>query len=110
MPPSDLLADRLRTLLKMEPNLTEKKMFGGLCFLVNGNMTCGITGKDQVMLRVGPERYEELLAKPGAREMDFTGRPMKGMIFIDPTACPDANSLAAWLGEALNFARSLPPK
>jgi hypothetical protein len=107
---SELLADRVRTLLTGEPGLSERKMFGGLCFMINGNMACGITGKNDLMLRVGPDAYEAALAHPDTRPMDFTGRPMKGMVFVDPDACPDAEDLAAWLERALSFARSLPAK
>ena len=110
MPPSELLVDRIRTLLTTEPGLSERTMFGGLCFLIHGNMTCGITAHDDLMLRVGPDAYEEALRRPGARPMDFTGRPMKGMVFVDPATCPDPESLRAWLTLALRFARSLPPK
>jgi TfoX/Sxy family transcriptional regulator of competence genes len=107
---SELLADRVRTLLTGEPGLSERKMFGGFCFMINGNMACGITGKNDLMLRVGPEAYEKALAHPDARPMDFTGRPMKGMVFVDPDVCPDAEAMAAWLERALTFARSLPAK
>ena len=104
-----LLADRLRTLLTGLPHLTEKKMFGGLCFLINGNMVCALTNKDDLMLRVGPDRYQELLAHPQAREMDFTGRAMKGFLFIDPSPLTE-QELATWLDPALTYAHSLPAK
>lgn len=107
---SELLADRVRMLLATEAGLTEKKMFGGLCFLIDGNMACGITGENDLMLRVGPDAYEGALEQPGARPMDFTGRPMKGMVFVDPDSCGDEEALAAWLTKGLAFARSLPPK
>jgi TfoX/Sxy family transcriptional regulator of competence genes len=107
---SELLADRVRTLLTGEPGLSERKMFGGLCFMINGNMACGITGKNDLMLRVGPKAYEAALAEPDARPMDFTGRPMKGMVFVDAEACADAETMAAWLERTLAFARSLPAK
>ncbi|MGJ8725890.1 MAG: TfoX/Sxy family protein [Roseibacillus sp.] len=106
---NELLADRLRTLLTGIPSLSEKKMFGGLCFLINGNMACGLTHKDDLMLRVGPDRYQELLAHPEAREMDFTGRAMKGYLYIDPTSL-DEETLATWLSPALEFAETLPQK
>ena len=110
MPPSELVTDQVRTLMTGEPGLSERKMFGGLCFMINGNMACGITGKDELMLRVGPDAYEAVLQQKGARKMDFTGRPMKGMVFVDPKSCADAKAMAAWLEQALGFARSLPPK
>ncbi|MEK7833638.1 MAG: TfoX/Sxy family protein, partial [Acidobacteriota bacterium] len=78
---SEKLADRIRKQLESENGVVEKKMFGGLAFMVNGNMSCGVVGED-LMVRVGPEAYESALAEPDAREMDFTGRPMKGMIYV----------------------------
>lgn len=110
MPDDLLLADRLRTLLAVEPGFSEKRMFGGLCFMIHGHMTSGITKTGDLMLRVGPEAYEACLTLPGARPMDFTGRPMKGLIYVDPDTCPDPDSLAIWLGRALSFTRSLPAK
>ena len=107
---SELLADRVRTLLATESGLSERKMFGGLCFMIDGNMACGITGQNDLMLRVGADAYESFLGEPGARPMDFTGLPMKGMIFVDPDSCQDEEAMAAWLEKALAFARSLPPK
>ena len=75
------LAERVREALRDRRDLTEKKMFGGLCFLLGGNMCCGIVG-DELMLRVGPEQYEPVLARPHAREMDFTGRALRGMVYV----------------------------
>ena len=74
------VANRVRQAVAAHTGLSERKMFGGLCLMVNGNMFAGIRG-DELMLRVGQERFEQLLAKPGARPMDFTGRPMNGMVF-----------------------------
>ncbi len=110
MPIDELLADRVRTLLFAEPGFSERKMFGGLCFMIHGHMTAGITKQNDLMLRVGPDAYQDCLQLPGARPMDFTGRPMKGMIYVDPTSCADAEALAAWLERALAFTQSLPPK
>ena len=106
---NDLLADRLRTHLTGIPSLTEKKMFGGLCFLIHGNMVCALTNKDDLMLRVGPDRYQDLLAHPQAREMDFTGRAMKGFLFVNPAPLTE-EQLATWLQPALTHATSLPKK
>ena len=77
------LAQRVREELADRPGYAEKKMFGGLCFLLRGNMCCGV-GKDGLMVRVGPEQYESALADDHARQMDFTGRPMKGFVFVHP--------------------------
>ena len=76
MPDSEL-ADKIRYLLSPESGFTERKMFGGLCFMVGGHMTCGITGEGDLMLRIGPAAYESALLEAGVRPMDFTGRPMK---------------------------------
>ncbi len=103
------LAERVRELLKRRRGIGEKKMFGGLAFLVNGHMACGIIG-DELMVRVGPEAYDAALKKPGARAMDFTGRPMKGMVYVGPRGIRPAPSLEAWLEQGLSYARSLPPK
>jgi len=105
----DTLASRVRDVLPDRVDLTEKKMFGGLCFLLGGNMCCGITG-DQLMLRIGPEAYEAALSRPHAREMDFTGRAMKGMIYVDAEGISTEEDLADWVGLAVRFAGNLPPK
>ena len=105
----EALAARIRNLLDGTDGLVEKKMFGGLAFLVNGHMACGIVG-DDLMVRVGAEAHEAALKKRGARPMDFTGRPMKGMVYVDSNALRRSTSLEAWVKEGLTFARSLPPK
>jgi TfoX/Sxy family transcriptional regulator of competence genes len=103
------LAERIHALIGEHPDLTERKMFGGIAFMVNGNMFCGIT-RDDLMVRVGPERFEEALASPGARPMDLTGRPMKGMAFIGPEGYAEDDALRGWVEQTLDYARSLPPK
>lgn len=103
----DALAERLRSELHGTPGLTEKKMFGGLAFLVNGNMCAGIVG-DELMVRVGPEVYAAALARPYAREMDFTGRPLRGFVYVAPAGFRDRRALRAWLDRGLAFAASLP--
>ncbi len=103
------LAERVRDALRDREDLTEKKMFGGLCFLLGGNMCCGIVG-EELMLRVGPERYEAVLARPHAREMDFTGRALRGMVYVGSAGLAEDAALAEWLAPAVSFAGSLPPK
>ena len=110
MPEAASLADRLRAGLADRTDLTEKKMFGGLCFLLGGNMCCGITGQGQLMLRVGPDAYEAALTRPHAREMDFTGRAMRGMVYVDTAGIESDAQLRDWLALAVDFAGSLPPK
>ena len=103
------LAQRIREALAERPDVSEKKMFGGLCFLASGNMCFGVVG-DELMVRVGPEAYAESLARPHAREMDFTGRPMKGLVYIATAGFESDTDLDAWLARGLGFAESLPPR
>jgi TfoX/Sxy family transcriptional regulator of competence genes len=103
------LAGRVRDLLATKPGYSERKMFGGLCFMIGGNMACGIV-KDELMVRVAPEKYEDALAHPHARPMDFTGRPSKGMVYVGTGGIGDEGALAAWVERAAGFAETLPPK
>ena len=103
------LAQRVRDQIMGLPGMSEKKMFGGLCFLMYGNMVGGVAG-DRLMLRVGPEKYEAALKKKHAMPMTFTGRPMKGMIFVAPEGTTRKTSLASWLKMGLDYAGSLPKK
>jgi TfoX/Sxy family transcriptional regulator of competence genes len=105
---NETLADRIRGALANQPDITEKKMFGGLAFMLNGNMVCGVT-KDDLMLRVGAENYADALKQPGAREMDFNGRPMKGMVFVNGSEITD-NDIAERVNACARFASSLPSK
>ena len=99
---NEALARRIRSALAARDNITEKKMFGGLAFLLDGKMFCGIV-KEDLMVRVGSDRYEEALAKPHARPMDFTGRPMSGYVFVDPAGCRTERAVAAWIEQGANF-------
>ena len=103
------LADRVRNVLGPRRGFIEQKMFGGLCFMVRGNMCCGIV-KDDLMVRVGPDQYERLLAEPYARLMDFTGRAMKGFVFVGPEGYRSDEALAKWVKRGVDFALSLPAK
>jgi TfoX/Sxy family transcriptional regulator of competence genes len=94
------LAARIRKLLAKRDDVVEKRMFGGLCFMVNGAMCCGLTQND-FMVRVGPTQYERALAEPHARPMDFTGRPMKGMVYVSPDGLKTQLALAGWLQRGL---------
>lgn len=105
----ELLAVRMRAALEPTPGLVEKKMFGGIGFLLGGNMACGVH-KDCLIVRVGPEKYTSALARPHTRPFDMTGRPMAGWVMVDPPGCATEPSLKAWLEEGLAFARSLPEK
>ena len=97
------LADRINGILK-EKNASfyEKKMFGGLCFMVEEKMCIGIV-KEEIMARIGVDKYDEALSKPGCREMNFTGRPMKGYVFIDEEAIDLDHDLEYWVQLALEF-------
>ncbi len=102
------LADRVRDALAGEDGVTERKMFGGLAFMVDGHMACDIVG-DDLMLRLGAEGAEDALERDHVRPMDFTGRPMTGMVYVAPAGLRGA-ALRPWVGRAVAFARSLPPK
>lgn len=106
---SEQLAARIRAYFDGRADLVEKKMFGGLCFMVRDRMVCGIV-KDDLMLRVGAEQYEAALARRHARPMDFTGRPMMGMVYVAPAGVRTAAALAAWLDLARTYAESLPSR
>ena len=106
---NEQLADRIRTLMPPDEGSHEKKMFGGLCFLLNGNMTCGIVG-DRLMVRVGKENHAEALKLPHAAVMDFTGRPMRGMIYVEPQGIARDEDLAEWIERGFAYARTLPAK
>ena len=103
------LAERVRELLTPQPDVREQKMFGGISFMLRGNFGCGVTGENLVV-RVGPEGYEAALARPHAREMDFTGRPMNGWVFVSRPGWRTDAGLEAWVNAGVAFALSLPAK
>ncbi len=103
------LAQRVTEVLGDRPDLVEKKMFGGVGFMLRGNMTCGVIGED-LIVRVGPEGYDAALARPHARPFDFTGRPMTGWVTVGPDGYEADADLEAWVERGVAFARSLPPK
>lgn len=102
------LADRVRALLEAEAGFSERKMFGGIAFMLDGHMCCGVVDTD-LMLRLGPDGADTALERPHVRPMDFTGRPMSSMVFVAPEGLQGV-SLRAWVEQAATFARSLPPK
>ena len=99
------LAQRIGSILQSRPEVSNKKMFGGLCFLLSGNMLCGIN-EDKLMARVGPENYDHALKQKYATQMDFTGKPMKGMIYVLPEGVKTKDSLTKWI----DFVSTLPKK
>ena len=103
------LAGRIRQLLAGTPDLIEKKMFGGVGFLLRGNMACGVN-QDKLIVRVGPERYAEALAHPQAAPFDMTGRAMKGWVFVNPEGIKSDDALRAWVQQGVEFALTLPLK
>jgi len=105
----EALAERVREALTGRAEVSERKMFGGIAFMVAGNMAVGIVGED-LMVRLGPDDAERALAEPHVRPMDFTGRPMKNMVFVGPQGTASDENLAAWVDAGADFASSLPPK
>lgn len=105
----EVLADRVRSRLSERPDFSERKMFGGLCFMLGGHMCCGVVDRE-LMVRVGPDAYEDALAQPHARHMDFTGRPLNGMVYVGVEGIAARADLDEWVARAVAFAGSLPPK
>ena len=104
------LAARVRAVLDNRSDVADRRMFGGIAFLVAGNMACGVSG-ESLMVRVGREQAEALIAsEPGARSMDMTGRPMRGWVLVAPEATADDGDLERWVRRGERFAASLPPK
>jgi TfoX N-terminal domain len=103
------VAQRLREFFDGRSDIVEKKMFGGIAFMHAGNMCCGIVDK-VLMARVGPDAYAEALARPHAREMDFTGKALKGFVYVDPPGFAEDSQLAGWIALCEAFTGSLPPK
>lgn len=110
MTPMEEGTERLRGLLGDDPNIAEKKMFGGIAFMLNGNMLCGYTNKGTLMVRVGKELEAEARTLPGAKDMDFTGKKMGGMLFVDEQALEKDEALSKWIALATRFVGTLPAK
>jgi len=105
----ETLAQRIRAALPDVPGLSEKKMFGGIGFLLHGNMACGVN-KDDLIVRISPEAMAAALAQPGVRVFDMTGRPMRGWVVVEPAGIGSEDSLKQWIAQGIAFAQSLPPK
>lgn len=103
------LEERLYEYFQDRPDLEVKKMFGGLCYLLSEHMCCAIID-DKLMLRVGPKNYAACLAKPYAKEMDFTGKPIKTMVYITANGFESDTDLFDWLTISVDFIDALPPK
>ncbi len=103
------LAQRLRDILNEKAGFNEKKMFGGICYLLHGNMACGILN-DDLIVRVGPKEYENALKLPNTRKFDITGKPMKGWVMVSFKGHYPEADLFEWVQRGVNFVLSLPPK
>jgi hypothetical protein len=106
----EVLADRVRELVRGEKGLSEKRMFGGLAFLVNGNMAVGASGQGGLMVRVDPAETEALVAEPRAERMVMRGRAMDGWLRVAVDGSSPAEEVSRWVARGTSFARSLPPK
>ena len=106
---SEALADRIRQRLARRKGVEEKKMFGGVGFLLHGNMLVGVW-KDSLIVRLGPEEGEEALKEPHVSEFNITGRAMKGWVLVGPEGVEDDEQLTAWIERAMRFAGTLPAK
>ena len=105
----EALADRVREVLEARAELSERRMFGGIAFMLSGNMCCGVIGED-LMVRLGPEEAPQALKEDGVRPMDFTGKPMKTAVYVSPEVTADDSKLAEWVEAGADFASSLPAK
>ena len=103
------LAARVKEILSEYPEIADRKMFGGLAFMLAGNMCCCVTDKG-LMVRVGPESYEAALTLPHAGVMDTTGRPMRGWVLVQPAGLETDAGLNRWVGRGAEFAATLPAK
>jgi TfoX/Sxy family transcriptional regulator of competence genes len=103
------LAERVRRALGPRPDVVERRMFGGIAFMIRGHMSVGVA-RGELMVRTGPERFEAALARPHARPMDFTGRPMRGFVFVGRDGIRSDAALAAWIERGVEFAESQPAK
>ncbi len=105
----EALAARIREVLSARTDASERKMFGGVAFMVAGNMACGVLGED-LIVRLGEEEAERALAEDGVRPFDFTGRPMRTTVYVSPERTADEEGLAEWVEAGADYAASLPPK
>ena len=106
---SEALAGRIRQRLARSKNVEEKKMFGGIGFLLNGNMLVGVW-KDSLIARLGPDQGDEALLEPHVKEFDITGRAMKGWVLVEPEGVENDDQLSAWIQRAVKFVGKLPAK
>ena len=105
----EILAGRVHDLLASRPGFSEKKMFGGVGYMFHGNMACGVN-EQNLIVRVGPERYQDLLDDPDTDVFDMTGRPMTGWVVVKPSGTKTEENLSEWVERGVAFSLSLPPK
>jgi TfoX/Sxy family transcriptional regulator of competence genes len=110
MPHDEDLANRIRELVASEPDVAEQRMFGGLAFLVGGNMSVAASGQGGLMVRIPPDDTDALLAKPHARPFEMRGREMQGWLRVDPEGLRTKRQLGPWVRRGVEYARSLPAK
>jgi hypothetical protein len=110
VPYDERLAERVRDLLGDESGVSEQRMFGGLSFLVEGNLAVAVSSRGGLLVRVGPDAFDAALERPGTSPMEMGGRRMKGWVYVAPEELVRKRELAAWVGRGTRFARSLPPK
>jgi TfoX/Sxy family transcriptional regulator of competence genes len=103
------VAERLREAFAGRTDVVEKKMFGGIAFMVSGHMCCGVIA-EELMARVGPDQYDMALREPYTRQMDFTGKPMKGFVYVGVKGFASDEDLASWIRRCEQFVNTLPPK
>jgi TfoX/Sxy family transcriptional regulator of competence genes len=106
---SELTASQIRSVIQNTPGLSERHMFGGIAFMLEGNMCCGVI-EDHLVVRVSPDTYDSALCEPHTRPMDFTGRPLPGFVYVDRAGFASDTSLRQWVDRGVSFARTLPPK
>ena len=105
----EAIAERVRKVLRRSKDITEKRMFGGLSFLLSGNMCCGVVDKD-LCLRLGNEGAREALKERHTRQMDFTGKPLGSMVYVGPAGFRTNDDLESWVKRAVSYTELLPPK
>jgi TfoX/Sxy family transcriptional regulator of competence genes len=103
------LAERVRNVISARADVTERTMFGGIAFMVAGNMACGVLG-EELIVRLGDEEGEKALTEDGVRPFDFTGKPMKGIVYVSAELTSDDAGLADWVDAGADHAASLPAK
>jgi TfoX/Sxy family transcriptional regulator of competence genes len=106
---NELTASRIRSAMQGTPGVSERSMFGGVSFMLEGNMCCGVI-EDNLVVRVGPTAYETALQEPHTRPMDFTGRPLTGFVYVERAGYESPSALRGWIERGIEFVRSLPPR